>query len=261
MPRKAQTLSLPEQFATPGGVAAVDKALALLAAFADEESSVSLSQFAQRTGLYKSAVLRLLASLEQSGLMERLPIASGAREARWRIGPAAVRLHRLYQCAAPASVLIDQTLQALVGTTGESAAFHVLHGRGVQARRLCLQRQDSPRSVRHIVQVGDILPLDRGTGGRVLSAYTPALSERASSPDQALLAQVRALGYAAGVGDHVPDVAGISAPVFGPGAGSAAGEPALVGALTLSMPSQRYTERWIEPVLDSARQLSRRLGA
>jgi DNA-binding IclR family transcriptional regulator len=254
MPRKALTPSLPEQRATPGGVAAVDKALALLAAFADDETSVSLSQLAQRTGLYKSALLRLLASLEQAALMQRLPPQRGNRESRWRIGPAAVRLNRLYQAAAPTSLLIDQTLHALVGATGESAAFHVVHGRGAHARRLCLQRLDSPQAVRHIVQVGDILPLERGTGGRVLSAFTPELFAQASPADQAVLAKVRAQGWAASVGDHLPDVAGISAPVFGPGGAE------LVGALTLTMPSQRYREGLISAVAEAAQQLSLRLN-
>jgi len=63
MPRKAQIESASDLNAAPGGAAAVDRALSLLAGFRAGDGALTLTQFAERTQLYKSTVLRLLASL------------------------------------------------------------------------------------------------------------------------------------------------------------------------------------------------------
>ena len=64
--------SIADELAAPGGVAAVDRALSLLCAFKEGDLSLSLAELAERTRLYKSTVLRLLASLEHGGWVQRL---------------------------------------------------------------------------------------------------------------------------------------------------------------------------------------------
>jgi DNA-binding IclR family transcriptional regulator len=68
-----------------------------------------------------------------------------------------------------------------------------------------------------------------------------------------MAAQVRSLGYCASVGDRLAEVAGISVPVF-----KADGQ--IAAALTLTMPTHRYHERYIQQVLDAAKALDRRVG-
>ena len=246
MPRLPQT---PAHLDTaPGGVAAVDKAAAVLAAFTEGAPEHSLAELARRTGLYKSAVLRLAASLEQAQLLERLD--AGGRETVWRIGLAAVRLHRAYAKARPEAARIQDLLRQLVAQTAESAALHVVRGSGANAQRLCLYFEDSTQPVRRMLRVGDVLPLDKGASGLVLCAFTPALAEAAAPGRRAALARTRREGFAAGAGLYVPDAAGISAPVF---RGS---DGALFGALTLTMPSVRYDTRWIPAVRRVAEQMS-----
>lgn len=53
------------------GVGAVDRALGLLNCFKDGNAVLTLTQLAEATGLYKSTVLRLAASLERSGFLVR----------------------------------------------------------------------------------------------------------------------------------------------------------------------------------------------
>ena len=71
MPRKASQPSLADQHAAPGGAAAVDRALSVLSAFRTGDRSLTLAELAERTQLYKSTVLRLLASLEHGRLVQR----------------------------------------------------------------------------------------------------------------------------------------------------------------------------------------------
>jgi DNA-binding IclR family transcriptional regulator len=132
-------------------------------------------------------------------------------------------------------------LRELVELTSESAAFHVVHGE----HRLCLYRVDSSQLLRDHTRVGDLLPLDRGAGGRILMAY--------AGGHGAKHAKVRKEQVVIVSGDRVPELSGISAPVFGPD-----GECA--GAVTLSIPTYRLDEAHAAHVRNAAVKLTEALG-
>lgn len=239
MPRRAQIESVAAADGAPGGAAAVDRALSLLAAFRTGDVSLSLAELAVRTRLYKSTVLRLLASLEHARLVQRLD------DGRYALGSEVARLSTLYAASFSLDRVVVPVLRELVGKTGESAAYHVRQGQA----RLCLYRVDSPHPIRDHIKAGDLLPPDRGTGGRILAAFDPELSRGASARDRKLYAQIREQGYFAATGDRLAEVAGISAPVFH-------ADGRFAAAVTLTMPSHRYDERYVKPVLQAARLLS-----
>ena len=235
MPKKAATPSLADRQPAPGGAAAVDRALSLLSAFRAGDESLSLIELAARAGLYKSTVLRLLASLEHARLV--LKRADG----RYSLGPELARLNAIYAAGFSLEGEAMPVLRELVAATRESAAFHVRQGEG----RLCLYRVDSPQLLRDHIRVGDILPLDRGAGGRVLMAFSGARGK--------LYDRIRADGYVLLEGDRIKDLTGISAPVFGVDA-------ALVGAVTLTLPTNRMKPEFSATVRSAARRLTLRLG-
>jgi DNA-binding IclR family transcriptional regulator len=218
-----------------GGVAAVDRALLLLCAFRAGDRELTLAALAERTQLVKSTALRLLASLIHFGFIRR------SEAGLYSLGPEIARLNGLVASTFSLESEVMPSLEKLVAQTKETAAFHVRR----DDRRVCLYRVDSPHVLRDHGRVGDLFPLDRGAGGRVLLAFSGAKG--------AVCEKVRREGYAALVGDRVPDIAGISAPVFGAG-----GE--LVGAITLSLPTHRYKEKFIGPVREAARAVTARLG-
>jgi DNA-binding IclR family transcriptional regulator len=236
MPRKPALPSLADEQAAPGGAAAVDRALSLLAAFQGGDAALSLAELAARTRLYKSTLLRLAASLEHARLLQR-----GA-DGRYALGPEVARLHGIYAASFSLQAQVMPALQELVAATRESAAFHVRQGDA----RVCLYRVDSPQPLRDHVRPGELLPLARGAGGRVLMAFSGARGR--------LHEQIRRDGVADLTGDRVKDLAGISAPVFGVG-----GE--LLGALTLTLPAQRHRPTLAAQVRAAAARLSHRLGA
>lgn len=235
MPRKAKHDSQADLQAAPGGAAAVDRALTLLSAFRSEDKELGLPELAERTGLYKSTVLRLLASLLHAQLMQKMP------NGRYRLGPEVARLFGIYSNSFSLEGMVLPALRDLVAKTGESAAFHVRQGE----QRVCLYRVDSPQPIRDHIREGDLLPLERGAGGQVLMAFSGAQG--------ALYDQIRRDGVVLLVGDRVPDLAGISAPVLG-----ASGE--LVGAVTLTMPAHRFATAYGQDVRQAARQITIRLG-
>ena len=239
MPRKSQFPSLADDNSAPGGAAAVDRALTLLAAFTYRDTALTLGELSARTKLHKSTALRLLASLDHAKLIQKL------EDGRYGLGSEIARLSSVYAASFSLDKVVMPVLRELVATTGESAAYHVRQGE----TRLCLYRVDSPHPIRDHIRAGDLLPLGRGTGGRVLVAFDPTLDSSYGKSDRKLYASIRAAGFYTSVGDRLSEVAGISAPVF-------RSDGSLVAALTLTMPAHRYDERLAINVLTSARTLT-----
>ena len=95
------------------------------------------------------------------------------------------------------------------------------------------------------MRAGDLLPLDRGAGGRVLIAF--------GGEPGALYDQIRRDGVLVLSGDRVAGLTGISAPVW-----QADGQ--VVGALTLTLPEPRMQPRFVGAVQAAARRLTTLLG-
>lgn len=235
MPKKASRASVADEQAAPGGAAAVDRAISLLAAFQPGDRSLTVTQLAERTRLYNSTVLRLLASLAHGRLLRRTD------DGQWALGPEVARLAGLYAESFSLEDVVLPEMRALVQRTRESVAFHVRQA----DQRLVLYRVDSPQLLRDHVRAGDLLPLNRGAGGRVLSAFAGAKGR--------LYDQVRRDGYVRVSGDRVPGLVGVSAPVW-----RAGGE--LVGALTLTAPEQRMKPSFTDELRASAARLTAALG-
>ena len=90
MPRKSSSPSLADEQAAPGGAAAVDRALSVLSVFRPGDKALSVTELAERTKLYKSTVLRLLASLSHGGLMRK------TSDGLWALGSEISRLASIY---------------------------------------------------------------------------------------------------------------------------------------------------------------------
>lgn len=204
---------------TRRGVASLERAFALLDAFRGGQASLSLAELAERTGLYKSTILRLFVSLERYGYLARL------ESGHFVLGGTLFELGTVYQRTFR---LIDRVRPALVqlaAGTKESTSFWVLDG----GYRICLCRVESPQNVREsIFREGERLPLDKGPTSMLLRAFSGAHGK----PFDKMRRNVAAVS----LGLYRPDVAGISCPVF-------AAEGVLAGALTLTGPRQRFDAR------------------
>ena len=220
------------------GVAAVDRALAILAAFSVRDPALSLADLAERTGLYQSTILRLAQSLQRAGFLQRLD------NGHYRVGPAGLRLATIYRATHVPGDLLLPPMRELEAQTGESVAFYVLEG----DHRVCLYRINADRPVAHQVRVGDSLPLPEGAAGRVLAAFAGWPGEPYDS--------IRQTGAWISSGERDPDLTSVAAAVFGAG-------QHLVGALTVGGPRARIeaASGQIHALLvEAAAQCTRRLG-
>lgn len=221
------------------GVAAVDRALTVLNAFREDEDSLSLSDLAVRTKMYKSTILRLCGSLERYGYLWRVG------DGRFRLGPTPMRLGSLYQRSFRLADRVVPVLHRLATDSGESASFYVRQG----TIRVCLHRVDSPAPIRDHVREGDHLPLDRGAAGRVLLAFGGAMGAPFAAARRDLIA--------ASFGERNPETAAVACPVFRM-------EQELVGVLSLSGPLYRFrpeaVRRMSAALLRAAAALTSALG-
>lgn len=221
-----------------GGVAAVERAFAILHAFRAGDTSLNLSELALRTGMYKSTILRTMASLIREHCIVRLD------DGTYQLGSMLLHWGGLYQAALRLDDHVPAILRRLVEDTGEGASFFTREDQV----RVCLFRVDSPKSVRDHIRIGDRLPLDKGAAGRALCLFDTKLTPAAAFSEPPLIVSI---------GEREPDIGAIAAPVFGP-MGS------LRGALAISGPAARFSPDMVpamsEAILKAAHDLTRRLG-
>jgi DNA-binding IclR family transcriptional regulator len=223
------------------GVDAVDRALAILRCYEERSAVLTLTEIAERTGLYKSTVLRLAASLENAGFLVR------HSDKTYALGAELMRLGSLYVRAFRLEDHVRPVLRNLLEDTGESTSFFRKEG----DRRICLFREDSQHGIRDHIREGDVLSLEKGAAGHVLTRFDlpPAGVSRLAD----LLAQLPETSF----GERDAETAAIAAPVF-------ADKGRLAGALSISGPMTRFgpddVARMTPALLKAARELSERLG-
>jgi DNA-binding IclR family transcriptional regulator len=217
------------------GVAAVERALAILNAFRMDDGPLTLHEVAQRTGLYKSTILRVMQSLIRFGCLQQLP------DSTYRLGHTVMRWGSVYRGSLRLDDQVVPVLNALVQSTGEGASFFQREG----DVRLCLFRVDPRKMVRDHIYAGQVLPLNQGAAGRALMDVPGDPANW--SHDRVIVT----------IGEREPDMAAVAAPVFGPA-------DQVIGAIAVSGPAMRFTPEVLPAfslaVRDAAIQLTQRLG-
>jgi DNA-binding IclR family transcriptional regulator len=214
------------------GVGVLDRCVALLDLLANGPQP--LRALTDASGLPRPTAHRLLVALEAHRLVARDPSGS------FRLGP---RLTELAAVAGPEldlASLAGPALDRLHQATGESVQLYVRSGE----HRLCIAARDAGTGLRDSVPVGALLPLDVGSGGKVLLAWSPDGGHRVPAAE---LATIRGRGWAASVAEREPGVASVSAPVLRDGV--------LLAALCVSGPVSRLGQapgRKLSPIVVAA---------
>ena len=224
----------PQATDTTGGVEAVERALRVLDSFAPGDTGLSLKEVADRSGVNKATILRLSVSLEKFGHITR------DTEGLFHLGPSLWRLGSVFRQNLRMGPIVRPVLTKLV-----NASFYVQRGNS----GVCLYRVNSHRLARDHVEEGEIIPLNMGSSGQVLDAYSIRQGKQATN--------IRKAGYYLSLGERDPDVAGLSVPVLGL-------EGELLGAVSLSGLRVRFSETTVEgyraAVLDAAHQIRVEIG-
>ncbi len=243
----------------------VAKAMTILNCFSTSEPELSLKVLSEKTGLYKSRIMRLCGTLSSQGFLVK------TSRATYQLGPRVMILGKIYEKTHDFFNQAGPVLDDLVAEIGESAAIFMREG----MRRFCALQRIGPASLRYSVIEGDPLPLHAGAPGKVLLAWAPEelrrhlletyklekFTERTITDREALereLKTVREQGYALSEGEVVSDAVSMAAPVFDH-------ENRVDYAIHLGGPSQRMTgekrEEVLPALLNAARRLSFLMGS
>ena len=163
----------------------------------------------------------------------------------FRLGPRLTELAARADGGLELGSLAGPVLARLHERTGESAQLYVRSG----DQRLCVAARDASTGLRDSVPVGAVLPLDAGSGGKVLLAWSDDAARFPAVPPTELAA-IRRRGWAASIAEREAGVASVSAPVL-----VAAG--ALIGAVCVSGPVSRLGQ---EPGRLLAREVAAAAG-
>ena len=260
-------LELPEsptQIETYPGAQSVSRAIALLKAFSDQQPEWTLGELAQRVGLNKATVHRLLAALEAEQFIARNTVTGG-----YRLGPELIVLGGYAVRANDLPIVSRPVLEELAESTGETTTLEVLAGDAVMildevpSRHLLGIAQDvGMRLPLHATSTGKLLCAHRSgdQAGELLGEPLRALTPHTITSPAALRRQldgIRACGYAVTAGELELGFTAVAAPVR-----DAAGR--VVAAVSVGGPSSRLDgdvlERVVELTRRAGEQISCRLG-
>ncbi|WP_336776102.1 IclR family transcriptional regulator [Paenibacillus sp. MMO-58] len=236
-------------------VRAVERALDILLCFT-EGTDLAMSEIAEKVGLHKSTVHRMLATLEDRGFVERDPSSE-----RYHLGMRMWELSAHLSSSDDQSVIWQPEMERLRDRLGETVSIYVRDG----SERVRIQAVQSNQPVRRVAPVGARLPLYAGASSKVLIAYSDRFVQEQIFGDPAwLLAidldqykqqleEIVQQGYATSFEEREPGVAALAAPIFNRHGQVAA-------ALSVSGPSSRLTIETMREYSTVLIEFAKRMG-
>jgi DNA-binding IclR family transcriptional regulator len=235
------------------GVRSVQRALDILSLLTAERSTVTIREVVEATGLAKTTVIRLVSTLEQAGLL-------WATTSGYMAGPGLWRWAHLAQRSWELPPETQRGMRDLAARQRETVNVYVAR----DIFRVCIAQQESPQPLRHVVHVGDELPLWAGATAKVLLRdASPALLARVAQSSPYGPGHVRRLrewideaavhGYAVSHGEREEGLSAVAAPILGR-SGS------VVAALSLSGPTVRFTESRVAEFAAEVKRVSREVS-
>lgn len=246
-------------------IQSVQRAFRILRTLSREKRPMSLSEITREVGFHKSVCHRLLVTLSDEGVVKQNDL-----DGKYRVG---IGLFTMGQSAADQIELTSAAKAAVSWLTRESGESAYLSVES-DGWRVCLQKEESPHTIRHYIALGEMLPLFAGAGGKVLlAAYTRAqfeayvadhrlemLGRNAIIDPVALwleLETVRRDGFAWSFMERTADGASIGVPVRDY-------TGAVVASIAVAGPSDRFTDevrhRLIELTRKAGDDISSLLG-
>ena len=221
------------------GVRSVRRALDILDLLSEERPVITLREITEATGLAKTTALRLIQTLEESGLLWSHPLGYTAGPGLWRWAYLARS-----QWEVPRET--RKVMRDLADRLGETVNIFVAR----DVSRICVAHEESPHPLRHVVDVGDEQPLWAGASSKVLlrdASQTLLRRIAASSPHgdthadrlRAWAEEAAHRGYAVSSSEWDEGLTAVAVPVV-----SRSGK--VIASLSLSGPSHRFPYEAVE---------------
>ncbi|MBB6215285.1 DNA-binding IclR family transcriptional regulator [Anaerosolibacter carboniphilus] len=243
-------------------VRSIQRALNILLCFNWDERELTLTEIAEKIGLAKSTVSRLLTTLELEGF-----ISKDQKTNRFKLG------HNIYYLGLIAKESLDirkisrPIMEEIGRASQETVNLYLLENR----ERVCLEQVESPQPIKKSEKIGERVSIWQGATGRSILAnlkenvwyemikeLRPITEDTIADPDAFIteLKKVKERGYAVSVGEKNAEVGCIAAPIFD-------AHRKVIGCLAISGPRFRFPENidyYSELVVDGAKKISNQLG-
>lgn len=234
------------------GIQVIGRAAAILRTLRDDPTGMSLGQIADKVGLARSTVQRIVAALQD----ERLVIMLG--NGGFRLGPEVTSLAKA--ASFDTVEVCRPCLLELSQATGETTDLSVLRGEQV----IFLDQVPGSHRLRTVSSVGDVFPLTTTANGKAALALLAPEEARAraerewkkSGPRgdwptlEAELLRIQADGLAYDMNEHTDGICAIGVAFRAPGGG--------IHAISVPVPSTRF-ERERARVETALRQAATRV--
>lgn len=243
---------------TETGLRTVQRAIDILYCFTLEEQELSLTEIANKISLAKSTTTRLLSTLEQNHLVAKDPLTLKYRlgEGIYYLGYVAGKSMKIREIARP-------IMEEIRDKTRETVNLYVLE----ENSRVCVEQCEGLHSIRHIVKIGEKLPLWTGAEGKVILAYQSLSFQQkifAQVPSKERLTclkeeieKIKLQRCALSIDEREVGSAAVAAPIF-----NIHGEAR--ACLSVSGPANRFTPEVVEKykllVQEGAKVISEKLG-
>jgi DNA-binding IclR family transcriptional regulator len=249
---------------TTKSIQSIERAVTILRAFTEAEPELGVTELGRRLSLHKSTVSRILATLQQEGLVNHNP-----ETGRYRLGLGIISLAGVALGRLGVRAVAQPHLSGLVAATEETVNVSVRDGREC----VNIERARSPQPIRYVGWIGRRMPLHCTAAGQVLLAYLPfeaqadflagslpAYTGRTVVDPEALkaiLARICQQGHAIVHEEFEDGFSGIAAPIF-----NHIGQA--VAAVSVSGPTYRMgpgkIERFVTPLKGTAWRISEEMG-
>jgi DNA-binding IclR family transcriptional regulator len=232
------------------GVRSVQRALEILSLLSEERPVVSIRDIVESTGLAKTTVIRLVQTLEQGGLLWAAPNG-------YLAGPGLWRWAHLARSSWELPPETQKVMHDLGVRRRETVNLYMLR----DIYRVCVAQQESSQPLRHVVHVGDELPLWAGASSKVLLRDAPeSLLKRiaVSSPyGEGHIKRLREWiddaahrGWAVSHGEREEGLSAVAVPIRGHSG-------RVVAALSLSGPTVRFGEEKVAQFADDLQEVAK----
>jgi len=247
----------------PPTILAVQHAIQLLRSLSTE-GSAGVSELADRVGLHKSTVSRLVATLEDDDLVERDPASRRIRVGAGLLSVASPLLARSAIAEVVRAPLVD-----LAQRCGETISLSIWDGAGA----INLEQMLGAKAIKHYAPAGSRNPAHCTAAGKLLLAHAPeAVVARVLSRELARytartlvtpvalrteIGLIRRRGHALNLGEFADDVGGVAVPLRD-------SDGDVAGAITATVPMYRFSApqrtRLVAQLVAAAQVASARLA-
>jgi IclR family acetate operon transcriptional repressor len=203
------------------GASVIVNAIAVLRTFTADEPLLGVTEIANRVGLHKSTVSRILATFEQEHLVERDP-----ETRRFRLGLGLIAVAGPLLAELEERRVAYPVLRELAEQTGETSALMVWNG----TESMCVEQIASHHQIRHTTPLGARYRDAMSSSVQVFLSAEPAERVSAMLRSGAIaypglddagveaygirLKEVSRRGWAVNYGESSIDEVGVAAPVY-----------------------------------------------